>query len=158
MRVPFQMAITLVAPLSIAECKQRITQGIDPENPFENWLSSRPILGRVYGDTVRLQCRRKYRNSFAPIYFGELEEASGKTYIHGHFRMHFLVINFLLSVVCMLTTASILSGQLVVCGMFLPLLALIGAGYGMGKDEEKAIIQFLQTTLEADIAKEQVSS
>lgn len=148
------MAITLVAPLSLAECKRRIARGIDPENPFENWLSSRPILGRVHGDTVRLQRRRNYRNSFAPIFFGNLEEVSGKTYIHGYFRMHLLVIIFLMVVVCVLAAASVLSGQLAVCGVFVPFLALVGLGYVMGKDEEKAIIQFLQTTLEADITKD----
>ena len=152
------MAIILVAPLSIAECKRRIVQGIDPENPFENWLGSQPILGRVYGNTVRLQRRRNYRNSFAPIYFGKLEEASGKTYIRGYFRMHLLVIILLMFVVCVLTIASILSGQLAVCGVFVPFLALVGLGRAIGKGEKKTIIEFLQTTLEADIVKEQVKS
>ncbi len=142
------MALTLISPLSLDECARRIAQGIDSDNPFENWLGSQHIIGRVRGTDVRLQVRRKYRNSFAPIFFGTLTSNNGQTIVQGFFRMSLPVLIFLGIFIGSLLIGFLFSGQGAILCMFAPLVAIVGAGYGLGKGEEDKIRNFLQATLE----------
>jgi len=142
------MALTLISPLNLDECARRIAQEIDPDNPFENWIGSEHIIGRIRGADLRLQVRRKYRNSFAPIFFGTLTSSNGHTIVQGFFRMSLPVLIFLGIFGGSLLIGFLLSGQAAILCMFVPLVAIIGAGYGLGKGEEDQIRDFLQATLE----------
>lgn len=134
--------------MCLDEWARRIAQGIDSDNPFENWLGSQHIIGRICGTDLRLQMRRKYRNSFAPIFFGTLTSINGQTVVQGYFRMSLPVLIFLGMFVGSLLIGFLLSGQAAIFCMLVPLVAIVGAGYGLGKGEADKIRDFLQTTLE----------
>jgi len=53
------------------------------------------ISTKIRGDHFRLFAWGSLRNSFAPLFYGRLEEASGKTRIRGCFRMHPIAQAFL---------------------------------------------------------------
>jgi hypothetical protein len=63
--------MTLRTRVSIEECKVRLAAGVDEERYAFSWSGyggSKPILGKLRGTGFRLQKRRYYRNSFAPLF------------------------------------------------------------------------------------------
>lgn len=148
-----RMPITLISPLSLGECQRRIAEGVDPLSWFENWQGTKSILGRVDGTTLRLEARQKGRNSFAPIFVGALSSDADKTILRGRFRMPLSILIFLGVMVGGLLLATLFTKQLIALCILLPLAALVTFGYVLGKDDERAIRQFLQTTLETKAAE-----
>lgn len=144
------MPITLTSPLSLDECRRRIAESVDPLSRFENSLGTKPILGRVEGMTLQLEVRQKGRNSFAPIFVGALIRDADRTLLRGRFRMSLPILVFLGVLFGGPLLAALFTGQPIALCMMIPFAALVAFGYALGKDDERAIRQFLQTTLEAN--------
>jgi hypothetical protein len=127
------------------------------------------MLGTLREATFRLQMRRGYRNSFAPCFFGRFVARDGGTFIEGDFGLHpavkvlmsfwfsFLVlfaavVLFAPSVGRPATTwerAGLLLGA---SGMAAFGVGIVRFGRWLGCGEERAIVDFLTRTLEADAA------
>lgn len=134
---------------------------------LSGYAGSKPVLGTIQGDTIRLQIRRYYRNSFAPRYHGRLRCVRDGTAIEGEFRMHpfvrvFMAIWFsFLAFFLVAVLASFVTGRaevrssnnlallLIPLGMAAFGVLLIKFGQWLGRSEERKMLNFLKTTLEA---------
>jgi hypothetical protein len=70
----------------------RIEAGVDPER-FSLWALSgyaggKALLGKFSEDRFRLRVRRSYKNSFAPLFYGEIQSHDEGAQISGSFRLH----------------------------------------------------------------------
>jgi hypothetical protein len=164
--------MTLRTRISLEECKARLVSAVDAERfglSFSGYGGSKPILGKIGDNSFRLQKRRYYRNSFAPFFFGRFVPSDTGTVIEGEFRMHPFINGFMifwfsfLAFLFVTMLASSITGQGFVEGsrFLVPVipvgLALFGivflkVGRWLGKGEEKDIIAFLKSTLEANDA------
>jgi hypothetical protein len=88
-------AITFISALPKDECLRRLLAQTR-QRLWTRWAEG-TISARVRGDRFRLFAwgPANVHNSFAPIFYGRLEEVESKTRIHGRFRMHTLVQAFL---------------------------------------------------------------
>jgi hypothetical protein len=88
-------AITYTSDLPKDECVRRLLAQTR-QGCWTRWAEG-TISARVRGDRFRLFAWGpvNLRNSFAPLFYGRLEEVEGKTRIHGRFRMHTSVQAFL---------------------------------------------------------------
>lgn len=81
--------VGLQSDISISECLNRISNAIDTPRwtvfSLSGYQGSRPVLGKIEGDRIRLEKRRYYRNSFAPYFYATLSEQEHGTRIEGHF-------------------------------------------------------------------------
>jgi len=164
-------AIRLRTPLPIEECTARLASGVDVERLAFSWsghAGSRPILGKFSENGFRLQKRRYYRNEFAPFFYGRFVSADPGTLIDGEFRMHpftraFMTFWFsflaLYLAVVLIQLAMGRPGIQEDRGLLLAFpfgmmafgVALVKFGRWLGR-EERAIVAFLKTTLEANEA------
>ena len=74
--------IKLHSLLSPAECQSRLAAAVDMQKlafTRSGYAGSKEILAKIGGATFRLQKRRTYRNSFAPLFYGRLTAAEGGT-------------------------------------------------------------------------------
>ena len=87
--------ITYTSKLPKDECLRRLVA--QTRQGFWTRWGEGTISARVRGDRFRLFAwgPPNLRNSFAPLFYGRLEEVEGKTRIHGHFRMRGFVQAFL---------------------------------------------------------------
>jgi hypothetical protein len=88
-------AITFISDLPKDECLRRLLA--QTRQGFWTRWAEGTISARVRVDRFRLFAWGpvNVHNSFAPIFYGRLEEVESKTRIHGRFRMHTLVQAFL---------------------------------------------------------------
>ena len=164
--------MTLRTQIPLEECKNRLASNVDPAR-FEispsGHAGSRPIIGKLYDSTFRLQKRRYYRNSFAPFFFGRFVASNEGTLIEGEFRMHpfvkvfmtvwfsFLVVIFAILLISVFAGRTEFQSNRVVgllspAGMAIFGVLLVKFGKWLGRNEETAILAFLKSTLEADDA------
>ena len=95
---------------------------------------------------------QKGRNSFAPIFVGALIRDNNRMILHGRFRMPLPILIFLGVLFGGPLLAALFTGQPIALCMLIPCAALVAFGYALGKDDERAIRQLLQSTLEAQEA------
>ena len=77
--------------LSIDDCKARLAASVDPVKlgwTISGYAGSQEILGKIWGNSFRLQKRRNYRNSFAPYLYEQFMAGDGATRVEGEFRLH----------------------------------------------------------------------
>jgi hypothetical protein len=166
-REPTKIALqTRLAPY---ECKARLASAVDTQRfafTRSGCAGSKPIIGRFREETFRLQKRRSYRNSFAPLFYGRYTPCGGGTLIEGQFKIHPLTRAFMfywfgfLSVFALLTTILPSKGDPEVpWGRAIFLLGEVAmAAFGIGllkfcrwlaRNEPAEILELLQNTLEA---------
>jgi hypothetical protein len=158
--------------LPIEECKARLAAGIDPERLGFTWsgyAGSKPILGKLHGDSFRLQKRRYYKNDLAPHFFGRFVAVGRDTRVEGEFKINrlgkFAMIGWfsLLGLLMLLTLVGLATGWprvdgdpaitvLIYLGLAAFGLALIRFSRWLARGEERAIVAFLKATLEANDA------
>jgi hypothetical protein len=84
-------AVVLHSSLPPYVVADTLRRSIDEERitlfSLSGYKGSRPVLGKVDESTFRLQKRRYYHNSFAPIFYGRFEPETGGTRIEGYFDM-----------------------------------------------------------------------
>ena len=161
--------MTLHTRIPIGECKDRLSCAVDAERFSFSWsgfAGSRPILGSVTDSGFRLQKRRYYRNSFAPCFHGRFLPSDSGTRIEGEFRMNpfakvFMLVWFsFLTVFIAVMLVSVIAERpdvrggassvlLVPVGMAAFGVALVKLGQWLGRGEERTIVAFLKTTLDA---------
>jgi len=84
-------AVTLQTSLSLDECHNRLVRAVDAEKlsfSLSGYAGTKPILGKIRGDTFRLQKRISYRNDCRPFFYGRFVPTEGGSLIEGEFRMH----------------------------------------------------------------------
>jgi hypothetical protein len=167
--------------LSVEECQKRLEENVqtkwfsldDLREPFA-FLGARltkPIRGRLRYPAIRLERRRGYNNSFAPIFYGTMEpDPKGGTNIKGHFGMYpgvklFFVAWFTFFGVLLvgLVSSSISQGRLSSFPYQVITVPALGAGILaigrlLGKGDEEFLVEFLEKTLEAEGMSKQPES
>jgi hypothetical protein len=90
-------AMTYTSELSKQECLRRLQAHTGRGPSLWNRWAEGTISAKVRGDRFRLFAWGpiNLRNSFVPLFYGRIEEASGNTHIRGGFRMHPVVQAFL---------------------------------------------------------------
>lgn len=108
------------------------------------------MIGDVHHRMVRLRTTKGYyANSFSPEFVGQFVERDGATLLVGRFRRRTIILALIAGIAAMLLFMSI-SGQSLVPLLFLLFFGLfVLAGFGLAKDEERQIITWLCTTLDA---------
>jgi hypothetical protein len=164
--------MTLHTRIPIEKCKARLASGVDAERFAFSWSGyggSRTILGKLRDTGFRFQKRRYYHNSFAPFFFGRFVASDSGTLIEGEFRMHPFVKVFMiawfsfLAVSTVIVFVSVIAGRADVqgnpaLGLGIPAgmaafgVALVKFGRWLSRGEERAIVAFLKSTLEANDA------
>lgn len=161
----------LYTRIPIEECETRLASAVDIEKLAFSWsgyAGSKPILARLSDTSFRLQARRYYHKP-GPYFFGEFLPSKGGTIIEGEFGMHpnarafmFFWFSFL-ALGMAFTLIRFLQGELypqtdmkiqllVPIGMMAFGFALIKFSRWLGRGEERDIVGFLKTTLEANDA------
>jgi len=155
------------------ECKARLAAGVDAERFAFSWsgyAGTKPILGKLRDENFRLQKRRYYHNGFAPHFYGQFVASGRETLIEGEFRMHpgariymTLWFSFLAFVTIAMLVSEIsrrggfkgdwASVLLIPAGLAVFGVALIKFGQWLGRGEERAIVAFLKSMLEAEDAR-----
>jgi hypothetical protein len=156
--------------LSVAECKTRLGSATDLRGLALSWeaagAGAGAVVGEFRGSAFRLHTRKYYSNSFAPFFYGNLTEAGGGAIIEGDFRMNpfvrlsvlfWLAFLVLFGLSALIVPAEANLGKQKGRGWFfaaLFLLAFLGLafvqlGKWLTRGEEKVILAFLQSTLEA---------
>ena len=156
--------------LSIDDCKARLADSVDPVKlgwTISGYAGSREILGKIRGNSFRLQKRRNSRNSFAPYLYGQFKAADGGTRVEDEFRLHpfaqiFMALWFSFLAVFAISML-VLPSQGQAGSVRWPLLAVAAgmAAFGIGlvkfsrwlaRNEEGAILALLKSSLEASDA------
>ena len=173
----FRHFITLKTGFSAEECLRRLTESIDPESPtvfsLTGFKGSRDVIGRVNGYEFCLHKRRFYRNDFAPQFYGNFQTRDRGTNIEGYFDMPrwtkiFMRIWTGFAVAIGIPTFAICFADVFLGGRSVsgdpriglivpPVLILFGIllpkfGLWLGRYEERFILEFLQSTLIAEVA------
>lgn len=166
--------IVLQSSLGIDECLKRIQDSADPGKrtlfSLSGYAGSKPLLVRFEGNQFKLWKRRYYRNDFSPYFYGSVSPDNHGTRIEGHFDMDRWVKIFMgiwlgfvaLSVLPVAAVSlSHPDRENAWVGVAIP-LGLLAFGFVMpkfgrwlGRNEEKYIREFLQTTLLAQPSESQ---
>ena len=163
---PASTGLVLYSDLSPEECARRLREAIDPERhaifSLSGYGGSKPILGRVAGLEVRLLKRTHGRNSFRPVFSGELHAQARGTRLEGGFDLGMaskIAIYFLLGLSVLIITPAIYSSTRDAVGRWAAALVASGcvALYfllprlvrAIGLEQEREITDFLWTILEA---------
>lgn len=166
--------VALHSDVSISECRNRISNAIDTPRwtlfSLSGYEGSRPVLGKIDGDRIRLEKRRYYRNSFAPYFYATLSAQEHGTRIEGHFDSPPLVkvfmwiwLAFVLAIGIPLFILSLKdiflktdagSGDPIIGVLVPPVLIVFGIllpkiGKWFARSEEGFILNFLQRILPA---------
>ena len=161
--------IKLRTRLSAEECRARLASATDLGGLALSWNSpaeAPQFLGDFRGAAFRLHTGRYYTNSFAPFFYGHLSPSDNGTVIEGEFKMHpFARIStvFWFSFVAIFAAGGLIvpmgkqpgtslgPGTLFLAlGCFMVLgMALVIFGRWLGRGEQKTILDFLKTSLEA---------
>ncbi len=153
--------------LPVEECNARLRAGIDPERLAFSWsgfAGSKPILGKVRDSGFRLRKRRYYKNDLAPFFYGRFVPEGSSTRIEGEFKMHpvarVFVIVWFSFLACLFVIASIpfVKGRqdadvgtlLASIGLAAFGIVLIKFGRWLARGEGRAIVAFLESTLEVE--------
>ena len=154
--------------LSVAQCQARLASSTDAVRLAISWsgyAGSKEILGKIRGTGFRLQKRRNYRNSFAPLFYGQFIGTDDGTTIEGEFRMHrftrvFIVCWFsFIGLFDIAVLALISRGEpgALAGGTLLLLSSGVLAAFGVGllkfgqrlaHGEQQVILSFLRSTFE----------
>jgi hypothetical protein len=158
--------LVLYSDFNPDECERRLRGSIDFQQPtmfgFSGYRGSKPFVGEVAGKQFHvLQRVRSNRNSFPPVFTGELQPQGMGTRLAGTFDLEptskiatclFAVVGlFVLVLIVIFSYKSrpILS-TVFTCGYGGLLLFFPRIFRGIGLDQEKNIASFLRDTLVAD--------
>lgn len=168
--------VRLKSPLEVEECLRRIELTTSEQTIFPSDLD--PISATIEGQNFRLRVRQRLKgrkNSFVPLFNGQVRSAEEETLIEGSFGMHPFVIIFLIlwvlgffgigavalmlgvirlsSVIESLTIRSVLA--------ILPFALFLGIGVAIwklsgswGKEDRAEIVYFLTELLEAEVVED----
>ena len=155
--------VELISPFSPQECVARLQAATDRET----WLArrgTRPVIGQVSEQSLRLRKQINYRNSFQTLLTGAFQPTPGGTLFRGRTGMPMVVVVFmamwigLVSFVGIgLITASVtgaVSGSTRLLFLFIPLMmlsfagGLVWLGRRIARTEEPFLIAFVQETLQ----------
>ena len=168
--------IKLHTHLSITECQSRLAAAVDIQKlafTRSGYAGSKEILAKLSGADFRLQKRRTYRNSFAPLFYGKLVAAENGTRVEGEFRMHpaarvFMTFWFgFLATIALAALILTTRGQpaaarfpmlLVTAGLAAFGVALVKFGGRLGRNERVALVDFLKCTFDANDAAHSVAN
>jgi len=162
----------LYTGISTDECRRRLTSAINREGVLGFLIDSggsKPMLGKIRGDSFRIQKRILYRNSFRPCLFGRFVPCNSGTLIEAHFGIHpsakasmISYYSFLAIWMCLLfgsvamgrTSIKDLFGKdvlffLIPIGMLLFGFVCMKLGKWLGRGDTRVIATFLTRTLEA---------
>jgi|HubBroStandDraft_6_1064221.scaffolds.fasta_scaffold113318_2 hypothetical protein len=153
-------------------CVRRLDDSIDPWHrtplSFSGFEGSKPVLGWINGYEFRLRKRRYYNNGFAPEFYGNLKANGRGTIVEGYFDMArvtkwgvriwlggaiLMGIPIFVSTLRDLIRGSSYAPEGFLIGLLVPpTMVLLGIllpkfGLWLGRNEEKYILEFLQTTL-----------
>jgi hypothetical protein len=153
-------------------CIRRLDDSIDPWHrtplSFSGFEGSKPVIGWINGYEFRLRKRRYYNNGFAPEFYGNLKTNGRGTIVEGYFDMArvtkffmriWLGCAILMGIPIFVSTLralirgnshapeGFLIGLLVPSTMVLFGILFPKFGLWLGRNEEKYILEFLQTTL-----------
>jgi hypothetical protein len=164
--------IVLHSSLAPDECIRRIQASTDPGDraifSLSGYKGSKPLLVKLDGNRFVLWKRRYYRNDFAPYLFGTLSQDNQGTRLEGHFDMNRWVKIFMKIWIAfaVLTSLPVLFATLngpvrenAWVGVAVPIgliafgIILPKFGRWLGKNEEKFMTEFLETTLAAQPAE-----
>lgn len=159
-----EMKYIFTTNLSITDCLDRIRLNAKKDTIL-NWLEidfnfekKDIIFYKINKNTFRLQKHRRYRNSYAPLFYGILVKKHENTVIEGQFHMHPFVRFFMF----IWFTGIILEGgiilfktQFMIIGLLSQIIfiifgiGLIKIGNFFGRNEKKYMIEFIEKTLKA---------
>jgi hypothetical protein len=153
-------------------CIRRLDSSIDAWHrtplSFSGFEGSKPVIGWINGYEFRLRKRRYYNNGFAPEFYGYLKANGRGTVVEGYFDMARVTKAFMRiwlagviligAAVFFSTSRDLIRGASHASDGFLigllvpPAMVLFGVlfpkfGLWLGRNEEKYILEFLQTTL-----------
>jgi hypothetical protein len=153
-------------------CVRRLDESIDPWHrtplSFSGFEGSKPVIGWINGYEFRLRKRRYYNNGFAPEFYGNLKANGRGTVVEGYFDMARVTKAFmriwlggtiLIGAAVFFSTLRDLIREtsnahegLLIGLLVPPAMVLFGVlfpkfGLWLGRNEEKYILEFLQTTL-----------
>ncbi|MBS0658372.1 MAG: hypothetical protein JSR82_09040 [Verrucomicrobia bacterium] len=151
--------LTLRSSLPLEECQARLQTHADVERLGFTWTGyagSKPILVKLKGNDFRLQKRRFYHNSFAPLFYGRLQVAPTGTLIQGVFRLHPFVKVIMglwlsgLALLLWLFYPGLVQSPASWAFFGLPVVgaAIVYSGTWLARNDKPAILSFLQTSLE----------
>ena len=139
---------------------------------LSGYRGDRPVIGKVYADSFRLQKRIYYRNDFAGQFYGRFQPEAGGTRIEGCFdlpRWSKVFMNVWLAFVALIgapvfvatvidltrgphsTSSDKWVGLLVLPSMVLFGILLPKVGRLLGRGGERFLLKHLQQTLSARI-------
>lgn len=97
---PEKKQVVLNSRLPAAGFLQKLNDLIEPEkfNPFftRNYRSKKLLRGNTRGNSFTLMLQKRYRNSFRPIFEGEVKDTKTGSEITGNFGIHSFVFVFLI--------------------------------------------------------------
>src|SRR5690348_13902850 len=87
------MQFELHAPLSRAECLERLNRTVDPG--MNQWWGTNPVMGTIVYDRISLTKRHAYRNVFKTVLVAGLSDEGSGTRLQCRLGFPALVIAFL---------------------------------------------------------------
>jgi hypothetical protein len=172
--MPKPKEIVLRSSLATEECIRRIQDATDPGQrtlfSLSGYKGSKLLLVKFKGNQFKVWKRRYYRNDFSPYFYGNLSSEGQGTRIEGHFDMDRWVKIFMRiwlgllivpSAAVFISTLNRPNRDNAWIGVAIPLgLAAFGIilpnfGRWLGRNEEKYIKEFLETTLLAQPGESQ---
>jgi hypothetical protein len=158
--------ITVRTDLSLDDCLRRLRDETDEARrsifSFSGYKGSKPVLSTFDGTKFRVWKRRINRNSFAPIFFGTLEQQNRGTVVRGffdadpwskYFIKGWLVLAVLIGTPIFLEALGGRTGSDRLVGLTVPpFFILWGAllpefGRWIGKSQERYLLDFLESAL-----------
>jgi hypothetical protein len=163
--------IVLQTFLSLEECRARLAEACDEEQftflSQSGYRGTMPILGKIRGDSFRLQYRIFYRNPNRPFFYGRFIPCEEGTRIEGEFRMHplvkwssnswcaFVLLFLVIAVADLIRDKGRFSDHglpfLVPVGMLAFMFALTKFGQWLARGHQRIIIEFLKKSLSAEL-------
>jgi len=172
--MPKAEEIVVQSSLGTDECLKRIQDSTDPGKrtlfSLSGYAGSKPLLVKFEGDRFKLWKRRYYRNDFSPYFYGSFSPDNQGTRIEGHFDMDRWVKIFMriwlgfIAVTALPVAFVSLNhpnrgnawvGIAIPLGLLAFGILLPKFGSRLGRNEEKYIREFLQTTLLAQPTENQ---
>jgi hypothetical protein len=173
--MPKPKEIVLQTNLAVEDCIHRIQESTDSGErtlfSLSGYKGSKPLLVKFDGNQFKLWKRRYYRNDFSPYFYGTLSAENQGTRIQGHFdinRWTKIFMRIWLAGVVLFTLPVLLAtlrqtahgdawvGVAVPIGLIAFGILMPNFGRWLGRNEEKYIKDFLETTLLAQPTENEI--
>jgi hypothetical protein len=158
-------AIAWRTDLTVEESLRRLREATDigEQTPFSfsGYKGSKPVLSEFDGNSFKLWKRRYYRNAFAPFFRGALIREERGAHIEGRFgknTLAFILTPIVAGIVLLFVVPQLISAYPGHApsvtwsdALIILLIGICGpkAGELIGKNEERSLRDFLETTLAA---------